>query len=681
MKAQMNRRDFFKGTAWMGVAALAAGCRLNRLGFGEGGSMQNFAFRKLGRIRVGFVGKAIKNTFSVFALAMGIGLSAFADGLPSGYHLMDWADTDGTGWINTLYRPDCTNAVEMKASVTQSKQFLYCSRHNYEKRVELYIDTGLKPRFAYNTTAAGVVTLGAVASGEPCVFTQNPDPDDSYKCSCSASFGEKVNADTITGAEEFTPNENAYFCLFGSYTAASLADNTAVNYKAACRFFYFKVWDTKDKGELKCHIVPVYGVVEKAVGLYDLVAGRFLPVKGGGAFTGKLTLSEDECWTDMDDMFTAGLTIDLNGHNLTAGTVATNAVSAANPAYQDLEYVTADGSKANVITGFRIPGTAKVEVKVRPKSVSGTQFIFCSRGDATTSTYTSLLQNSKPRFDFNAQNNNYGPVLTDGSDYTFVFDGSGGTGNKAAWSVNGVAQNESSGGNNFTSGGDLVVLGSSATQNRMTGRIYYLTITTNNTDVLLDLRPVRRLADGVVGLYDRVGDSFYTNGFATVLQPVSLEITSDTAAELRVGQKPLQDGTGYADVSSVFSAMELPQSVTLVKNGESALDGSGTTIAGKLVVNGGTVSGVTILDGATIDLSSLANPFSLDGISFADGATVVIDVGTRKIGSARPVVSWTDSPANLDGLSFRILVDGIERKSTVGDDGLYLLSGLTIFVR
>ena len=628
------------------------------------------------------LGKAIKNTFSVFALTMGIGLSAFADGLPSGYHLMDWADTDGTGWINTLYRPDCTNAVEMKASVTQSKQFLYCSRHNYEKRVDLYIDTGLKPRFAYNTTA-GVVTLGAVASGEPCVFTQNPDPDDSYKCSCSASFGETVNADTITEAAEFTPNENAYFCLFGSYTAANLADNTAVNYKAACRFFHFKVWDTKDKGELKCHIVPVYGEAEKAVGLYDLVAGRFLPVKGGGAFTGKLTLSEDECWPDMDDMFTAGLTIDLNGHNLTAGTVATNAVSAANPAYQDLEYVTADGSKANEITGFRIPGTAKVEVKVRPKSVSGTQFIFCSRRDATTYTYTSLLQNSKPRFDFNAQNNNYGPVLTDGdgSDYTFVFDGSGGTGDKAAWSVNGIQQTESSGNNNFTSDGDLVVLGSSATQNKMTGRIYYLTITTNNTDVLLDLRPVRRLADGVVGLYDRVGDEFYTNGFATVRQPVSLAITSDTAAELRVGQKPLQGGTGYADVSSVFIAMELPSTVSLVKNGESAFDGSGTTIAGRLAVNGGTVSGVTILDGATIDLSSITNPFSLNDISFADGATIHIDVGARKIRSATPLISWTVAPSNIDGLSFPIFIDGKDRTLTVGEDGLYLLNGLMILVR
>ncbi|MBO4709015.1 MAG: hypothetical protein J5727_04465 [Kiritimatiellae bacterium] len=630
--------------------------------------------------------KTIKKTLAVFVAAMVISLATLADGLPSGYHLLDWADTDGTGWINTLYRPDCTNAVEMKASVTETGQFLYCSRYvgggAYNRRIELYVDAGLKSRFAYGTNT---VSLAAVTSGTPCVFAANPDPDDLYKCYCSASFSETVRSDTITEVVEFTPVNNAYFCLFGGYsTVDGLGDNTPVINKAVCRFFYFKVWDSKDKGELKCHIVPVYGVAEKAVGLYDLVADRFLPVKGGGVFAGsKLMLSEDECWPDMDDMFTAGWTVDLNGHNLTAGTIATNAVSAASSAYQDLEYVTADGTAANVIAGFRIPGTAKVEVKVRPKSLSGTPFIFCSRTDATTRTYTSLFQNSKPRFDFHSQNNNYGPVLTAGEDYAFVFDGSGGTENKAAWSVNGAAQEESSVDNKFTSGGDLVVLGSSATANKMSGRIYYLTITTNSTDVLLDLRPVRRLSDGVVGLYDRVGDAFYTNGFETVLQPVSLAMTSETPSELRVGQKPLQDGTGYADISSVFAAMDLPSTVSLVKNGKSAFDGSGSTIAGKLKVNAGTVSGVTLLNGATLDISSLADPFSLDenAISFADGATIYIDVGARTIGSVTPVVSWTVAPSNIDGLLFRILIDGNERALAVGDGGLYLHSGLIIFVK
>jgi hypothetical protein len=41
VKTGLNRRDFLRGTAWMGVAAVAAGCRLNSLGFGEGGVMQD----------------------------------------------------------------------------------------------------------------------------------------------------------------------------------------------------------------------------------------------------------------------------------------------------------------------------------------------------------------------------------------------------------------------------------------------------------------------------------------------------------------------------------------------------------------------------------------------------------------------------------------------------------------
>ena len=63
----MNRREFLKGTAWMGAAAFAAGCQLNRFGFGEGGQMQNFVYRKLmgKKIRVGFVGIGGRGTAEV----------------------------------------------------------------------------------------------------------------------------------------------------------------------------------------------------------------------------------------------------------------------------------------------------------------------------------------------------------------------------------------------------------------------------------------------------------------------------------------------------------------------------------------------------------------------------------------------------------------------------------------
>ena len=79
----MNRREFLKGTAWMGAAAFAAGCQLNRLGFGEGGQMQNYVYRKLmgKRVRVGFIGIGQRGTAAVHRVSMipGVDVVALCD--------------------------------------------------------------------------------------------------------------------------------------------------------------------------------------------------------------------------------------------------------------------------------------------------------------------------------------------------------------------------------------------------------------------------------------------------------------------------------------------------------------------------------------------------------------------------------------------------------------------------
>ena len=81
----MNRREFLKGAAWMGAAAMTAGCHLNRLGFGDGGSMQNYAYRKLmgRRIRVGFIGIGGRGTAAVHRVSMipGVDVVALCDKL------------------------------------------------------------------------------------------------------------------------------------------------------------------------------------------------------------------------------------------------------------------------------------------------------------------------------------------------------------------------------------------------------------------------------------------------------------------------------------------------------------------------------------------------------------------------------------------------------------------------
>ena len=53
---KLNRRKFLKGTAWMGAAAIAAGCSTPRLGLGEGGKMATYSDRPMRKLRVGIVG-------------------------------------------------------------------------------------------------------------------------------------------------------------------------------------------------------------------------------------------------------------------------------------------------------------------------------------------------------------------------------------------------------------------------------------------------------------------------------------------------------------------------------------------------------------------------------------------------------------------------------------------------
>ena len=87
MKTNMNRRDFLKGTAWMGAAAMAAGCQMNRFGFGQGGQMQDYAFQKLKgkNVRVGFIGVGQRGTAAVHRVSMipGVEIVALCDKNPA----------------------------------------------------------------------------------------------------------------------------------------------------------------------------------------------------------------------------------------------------------------------------------------------------------------------------------------------------------------------------------------------------------------------------------------------------------------------------------------------------------------------------------------------------------------------------------------------------------------------
>ena len=833
---------------------------------------------------------------SIFAAVAAIcATAAFAD-LPSGYRQLDYVDTDGSTWVNTLYRPTCTNAVEIKAAIkdVSTWQCLYCTRRLGNNRTYTLLVNGatMKTRFDYKTKQ--VTGDLALTSGTPYVFAANPSEDDGQE-----EVAELDKAWTLTCTQDgeltatvndhyFTVDGAAYFCLFGSYlspggdayASAVLNDDTTVGNLASCRFYYFKVWDTKDRDNLRCHIVPVYGEAEHAVGLYDLVAGRFLPAHGEPfvePISSSRELSANEDWSSAPVMIADGVTVDLNGHDLTVASVGTNAVSALNPCYEDIAYVTGTGNQTIPITGFRLPSTAKVEMKVNFSNLAGTQFLFASRGGQKVTTYTAMAIGTYFRFDLdnNKSDGTTGEIRSTtvpevNLDYDFVFDGSA-----RSWTINGVAQPGLPETSDFIGGNDLTVLGGNGA-NYASCRLYYFTVTTNDVTIL-DLRPVRRISDGAVGLYDSVGNSFYVSSTATaLLAPVDVpKFTNscETVSELCVGREwvpgytvvdritsttkgarintdyvpvatdriemrtcysedpatifffcsrtgtrttdqisvlltatglrfdfrgtqhsttevpdrdtpftiaidgnakscyldgefiheysqndftpsanlylfaahangtsfgyhPLGsiywfkvtgadgtlkldmvpavrnqdnvaglydrvrrkfypsstttaftagtqvgDGKLYIDVDSAFAGSEIKGNITLVKKGESAFDGGGMSLATTLRPEAGTVGGVTLTDGATLDLSAFSETFSLDenAISFANGASITIALGSRNVSSKTPLVSWTTAPSDVGTLTF-LGEDG--RRLTVKDDGVYLpRKGLMMIVR
>ena len=78
-----NRREFLKGTAWMGAAAVAAGCMSAKqgAGFGVGGSMFGFAAKPMKKIRVGVAGIGARGRGAVHRIASipGVEVAALCD--------------------------------------------------------------------------------------------------------------------------------------------------------------------------------------------------------------------------------------------------------------------------------------------------------------------------------------------------------------------------------------------------------------------------------------------------------------------------------------------------------------------------------------------------------------------------------------------------------------------------
>ena len=98
--------------------------------------------------------------------------------------------------------------------------------------------------------------------------------------------------------------------------------------------------------------------------------------------------------------------------------------------------------------------------------------------------------------------------------------------------------------------------------------------------------------------------------------------------------------------------------------------------------------GCTMLPGSTLDLSQRETLFTTSctnhekkvySVLYADNATIKVKLGERKVRNGTKIVGWTSKPTN--GVKFIAAEDERRRAFTIKDDGLYVYSGLVLFVK
>lgn len=316
--------------------------------------------------------------------------------------------------------------------------------------------------------------------------------------------------------------------------------------------------------------------------------------------------------------------------------------------YTVVECITADGSQY-IDTDFVPAATDRLEMRARLSDISASSGLFCSRVDKKDRAFVALHVNASSgfRFDFNKTQTSSSLSAIVDEPFTVIVDG-----NVCKGYVN---NNEYAlaGGNDFTPSTRTYLFAMHANYKNVgsyaKGSVYYFKAVGADGTVKADMIPVVR-SDNVSGLYDRVRRKFYP---------------SSSSTPFTAGSK-MGDGKLYGADDYYLAGAKIADNAKL-----------------KLVE--GTVSDVVFEDGGAIDLSDFTESFSLDEnkVEFADGATVKVCLGTRKVLPTIPVISWSVAPANLDKIRFEFPCDdGALVRGTEGEDGIYFRKyGLVISVK
>ena len=170
--------------------------------------------------------------------------------------------------------------------------------------------------------------------------------------------------------------------------------------------------------------------------------------------------------------------------------------------YQRLEYITLNGTQY-IDTGFKANQDTSVKMKVSSTSTANQAF-FCCQTDLTNETYSCFIVNSKIRHDYNTTQTAMNVTAISGLMY-HVYS------NKNILTVNGVSHTITAG--TFTSDNNMWLGASNngtSVLNFLYGNIYKCVIYDNDI-IVRSFIPVKRISDNVIGLYDTISNTLFTN--------------------------------------------------------------------------------------------------------------------------------------------------------------------------
>lgn len=440
--------------------------------------------------------------------------------------------------------------------------------------------------------------------------------------------------------------------------------------KQLCEIQYFY------KGDGNCILVENEGLAESD--LSNITTSGSVEILN----TGDFELSETTDWSNLGPLALTG-TIDLAGHDLTvskltgSGTVTDSSTSATGT----LHVVVASG-KTVANTTVSLTGNLKL-----------------SKEGAGTLTATKAAQ-----------------TYAGGTEVVAGTLGCGNTGANSPFGTGvvtvdagGVLEMNGKGGHNITpivlNGGTLQ--NSTSVTSAGSNELGLLTLTADSTFNCANHTWFGATGDsGLSPCIDLGGYTLTVDlNSSKTLRLRNVAITNGGTLDVINGGRILVIGDGVTAPTVTLKA----QCAVLIDSGASmsvkdyeslyASDYDAATYTGPLSVYGTFIPttryflGCTLMDGATLDLSALSDTLSISSLattagqtelSFADDATIYVNVGSRSLTSSSCLLSWTEEtkPSNLSSLKFVRPDDTRIYRISVQSGGLYYAgAGLMIIFR